>query len=201
MFLFNSKPRPTGPVEWLVVFLGNPGDQYDNTRHNAGFRAADAFERKTGERTRRIRFKALTADLMCGGRRILAMKPQTFMNLSGEAVQEAAHFYKVPPERILVVCDDVSLAPGVLRLRKKGSAGGHNGLKSIIYLLNSDQFPRIKMGVGGKPHPDYDMADWVLGRFSPEDAKIMDEAAQRCADAVESVLQDGFDKAQNKFSK
>ncbi len=201
MFLFNSKPRPTGPVEWLVVFLGNPGDQYDNTRHNAGFRAADAFERKTGERIRRIRFKALTADLMCGGRRILAMKPQTFMNLSGEAVQEAAHFYKVPPERILVVCDDVSLAPGVLRLRKKGSAGGHNGLKSIIYLLNSDQFPRIKMGVGGKPHPDYDMADWVLGRFSPEDAKIMDEAAQRCADAVESVLQDGFDKAQNKFSK
>ena len=201
MFLFNSKPRPTGPVEWLVVFLGNPGDQYDNTRHNAGFRAADAFERKTGERIRRIRFKALTADLMCGGRRILAMKPQTFMNLSGEAVQEASHFYKVPLERILVVCDDVSLAPGVLRLRKKGSAGGHNGLKSIIYLLNSDQFPRIKMGVGGKPHPDYDMADWVLGRFSPEDAKIMDEAAQRCADAVESVLQDGFDKAQNKFSK
>lgn len=201
MFLFNAKPRPTGPVEWLVVFLGNPGDRYDNTRHNAGFRAADAFERKTGERMRRIRFKALTADLMCGGKRILAMKPQTFMNLSGEAVQEAAGFYKIPPERILVVCDDVSLAPGVLRLRKKGSAGGHNGLKSIIYLMNSDQFPRIKMGVGNKPHPDYDMADWVLGHFSQEDAKVMDEAAERCADAVESVLKDGFDKAQNQFSK
>lgn len=201
MFFFNTRPKPTGPVEWLLVFLGNPGDQYDNTRHNAGFRAADAFERKTGERIKRIKFKALTADMECGGKRVLAMKPQTFMNLSGEAVQEAAHFYKIPPERILVVCDDVSLHPGVLRLRKKGSAGGHNGLKSIIYLLNSDQFPRIKMGVGGKPHPDYDMADWVLGHFSPEDAKVMDEAAERCADAIEMLLRDGFDKAQNQFSK
>jgi PTH1 family peptidyl-tRNA hydrolase len=201
MFLFKSAPRPTGPVEWLVVFLGNPGDKYDNTRHNAGFRAADAFEAKTGERIRRIKFKALTADVMCGGKRVLVLKPQTFMNLSGEAVQEAAAFYKIPPERILVVCDDVSLNPGVLRLRKKGSAGGHNGLKNIIYLLNSDQFPRIKMGVGGKPHPDYDMAAWVLGHFSPDDAKVMDEAAKRAADAVEMVIRDGFDKAQNQFSK
>lgn len=201
MLFFSSRPRPTGPVEWLVVFLGNPGAQYDNTRHNAGFRAADAFERRTGERIRRIKFKALTADLMCGGRRVLAMKPQTYMNLSGEAVQEAAHFYKLPPERILVVCDDVSLPLGTLRLRKKGSAGGHNGLKSIIYLLNSDQFPRVKMGVGGKPHPDYDMADWVLGHFTPEEAKAMDEAAERCAEAVECVLRDGFDRAQNRFSK
>lgn len=193
--------KPAGPVEWLVVFLGNPGAQYDNTRHNAGFRAADAFEHKTGERIKRIKFKALVGDFVCGGKRILAMKPQTFMNLSGEAVEEAASFYKIPPERVLVVCDDISLAPGVLRLRKKGSAGGHNGLKSIIHELGSDQFPRIKMGVGTKPHPDYDLAAWVLGRFSPEDGKLMDDAAQRAADAVEMILAEGFERAQNKYSK
>ena len=116
-------------------------------------------------------------------------------------MEEAASFYKIPPERVLVVCDDISLAPGVLRLRKKGSAGGHNGLKSIIYMLNSDQFPRIKMGVGKKPHPDYDLAAWVLGHFSPEDARLMDDAAQRAADAVEMILKDGFEKAQNQYSK
>lgn len=189
------------PVEWLVVFLGNPGDQYDNTRHNAGFRAADALEKKTGERIKRIKFKALVKDFSYGGKRILAMKPQTFMNLSGEAVQEAASFYKIPAEHVLVVCDDISLAPGVLRLRKKGSAGGHNGLKSIIQQLGTDQFPRIKMGVGQKPHPDYDLAAWVLGHFSPEDSKLMDDAAKRAVDAVEVILSQGFEKAQNQFSK
>lgn len=199
MFMFSKKPA--GPVEWLVVFLGNPGDKYDNTRHNAGFRAADALEKKTGERIKRIKFKALVADLEYGGRRILVMKPQTFMNLSGEAVAEAASFYKIPPERVLVVCDDISLAPGVLRLRKKGSAGGHNGLKSIIQELGTDQFPRIKMGVGAKPHPDYDLIAWVLGHFSPEDSKLMDDAAKRAADAVEMILSQGFEKAQNQYSK
>jgi PTH1 family peptidyl-tRNA hydrolase len=123
------------------------------------------------------------------------------MNLSGDAVQEAASFYKIPAERVLVVCDDISLAPGQLRLRRKGSAGGHNGLKSIIQQLGTDQFPRIKMGVGKKPHPDYDLAAWVLGRFSPEDSKLMDEAAQRAVDAIEVILSQGFDKASNQFSK
>lgn len=193
--------KSTAPIEWLVVFLGNPGDKYDNTRHNAGFRAADALEKKTGERIKRIKFKALVGDFTYGGVRILAMKPQTYMNLSGEAVQEAASFYKIKSDHILVVCDDISLAPGILRLRKKGSAGGHNGLKSIIQQLGTDQFPRIKMGVGQKPHPDYDLAAWVLGHFSPEDGKKMDEAAQRAADAVELILSQGFDKAQNQFSK
>jgi PTH1 family peptidyl-tRNA hydrolase len=198
--MFFRKPS-NAPVEWLVVFLGNPGDKYDNTRHNAGFRAADALEKKTGEHIKRIKFKSLVGDFPYGGVRILAMKPQTFMNLSGDAVQEAASFYKIPAERVLVVCDDISLAPGQLRLRRKGSAGGHNGLKSIIQQLGTDQFPRIKMGVGKKPHPDYDLAAWVLGRFSPEDSKLMDEAAQRAVDAIEVILSQGFDKASNQFSK
>lgn len=193
--------RKNEPVSWLLVFLGNPGDKYDNTRHNVGFRAADVLEKKTGERLKKIKFKSLLADMELGGQRILAMKPQTYMNLSGEAVIEAARFYKIPADHVLVVCDDISLKPGVIRLRKKGSAGGHNGLKSIIQELGSDQFPRIKMGVGAKPHPDYDLAAWVLGKFSPEDAKLMDDAAVRAIDAAEMILRDGFDKAQNKFSK
>lgn len=189
------------PVSWLVVFLGNPGDKYDNTRHNVGFRAADALEKKTGERLKKIKYKSLMADMELGGQRILAMKPQTYMNLSGEAVIEAARFYKIPADHVLVICDDISLKPGMIRLRKKGSAGGHNGLKSIIHELGTDQFPRIKMGVGAKPHPDYDLAAWVLGKFSPEDSKLMDDAAIRAVDAAEMILKDGFDKAQNKFSK
>lgn len=199
--MFFSRKPAAGPIEWLVVFLGNPGDKYDNTRHNVGFRAADVLEKKTGEKIKRIKFKSLVADMEFGGTRILAMKPQTFMNLSGDAVRDAADFYKIKPDHILVVCDDISLNPGVLRLRRKGSAGGHNGLKSIIYQLNSDQFPRIKMGVGAKPHPDYDLAAWVLGHFSPEDSKLMDDAAERAVNAVEMILSKGFDKAQNQFSK
>lgn len=193
--------RKNEPVSWLVVFLGNPGDKYDNTRHNVGFRAADALEKKTGERLKKIKYKSLMTDMELGGQRILAMKPQTYMNLSGEAVIEAARFYKIPADHVLVICDDISLKPGVIRLRKKGSAGGHNGLKSIIQELGTDQFPRIKMGVGAKPHPDYDLAAWVLGKFSPEDSKLMDDAAVRAVDAAEMILKDGFDKAQNKFSK
>lgn len=193
--------RKNEPVSWPVVFLGNPGDKYDNTRHNAGFRAADVLEKKTGERLKKIKYQSLLADLELGGQRILAMKPQTYMNLSGEAVAEAARFYKIPADHILVVCDDISLKPGVIRLRKKGSAGGHNGLKSIIQQLGTDQFPRIKMGVGAKPHPDYDLAAWVLGKFPAEDAKLMDDAAVRAVNAAEMILKDGFDKAQNRFSK
>lgn len=193
--------HPTGPVEWLVVFLGNPGPKYDNTRHNAGFRAADALCAKTGNSIDRLKYHALTGDFAIGEHRILAMKPQTYMNLSGDAVHEAAAFYKIKPDHVLVVCDDVTAEPGRLRLRRKGSAGGHNGLKSIIQQLGTDQFPRIKMGVGAKPHPDYDLADWVLGKFSPEDSKKMDDAAKRAADAIECILTQGFDKASNKFSK
>ena len=147
-----------------------------------------------------MKFKALVGEATLGGSRVLLMKPQTFMNLSGEAVGEAARFYKIPPERVLGISDDVSLPLGKLRIRKGGSAGGHNGLKSIIQHLGTDQFPRIKVGVGQKPHPDYDMADWVLSKFAGEDLKTITEAIRKAADAVECLIQEGPDKAMNRFN-
>ena len=188
------------PVSWLIVGLGNPGEQSENTRHNAGFAVADELARRGGFAIQRVKFKALTAAAEVGGQGALVMKPATFMNLSGEAVGEAARFYKLPPERVLVISDDVDLPPGRLRIRKGGSAGGHNGLKSVIQHLGSEQFPRLKVGVGGKPHPDYDLADWVLGRLQGEDKKLMDEAVKRAADAVECFLKDGADKAMNRYN-
>ena len=188
------------PVSWLIVGLGNPGGQYDNTRHNAGYAVADELARRGGFAIQRVRFKALTAAAQVGGQGALVMKPTTYMNLSGEAVGEAARFYKLSPERVLVISDDVDLPLGRLRLRVSGSAGGHNGLKSIIQHLGSDQFPRLKVGVGGKPHPDYDLADWVLGKLAGEDKKLMDETVKRAADAVECFLKDGPQKAMNQFN-
>ena len=188
------------PVSWLVVGLGNPGSQYDGTRHNAGFAVADELARRGGFAIQRVKFKALTAAAQVGGQGVLVMKPVTYMNLSGEAVGEAARFYKLAPDHVLVVSDDVDLPLGKLRLRVGGSAGGHNGLKSIIQHLGSDQFPRLKVGVGGKPHPDYDLADWVLGKLQGEDKKVMDEAVKRAADAVECFLKDGPQKAMNQFN-
>lgn len=194
--LFQKK----APVSWLVVGLGNPGGQYENTRHNAGFLTADELARRGRFAIQRLKFKALTAAVEISGQGVLMMKPTTFMNLSGEAVGEAARFYKIPPDHVLVISDDVSLPLGKLRIRTGGSAGGHNGLKSIIQHLGSDQFPRVKVGVGEKPHPDYDMADWVLGKFQGEDKKVMDETVKRAADAVECYLRDGPQKAMNRFN-
>ena len=188
------------PVSWLVVGLGNPGGQYDNTRHNAGFMVADELARRGGFSIQRVKFKALTAAVPIGGQGALVMKPTTYMNLSGEAVGEAARFYKLSHDRVLVVSDDVDLPLGKLRLRTSGSAGGHNGLKSIIQHLGSDRFPRLKVGVGGKPHPDYDLADWVLGKLQGEDKKLMDETVKRAADAVECLLKEGLEKAMNQFN-
>ena len=188
------------PVSWLIVGLGNPGGQYDNTRHNAGFAVADELARRGGFAIQRVKFKALTAAAQVGGQGVLVMKPTTYMNLSGEAVGEAARFYKLSPDHVLVISDDVDLPLGKLRLRTGGSAGGHNGLKSIIQHLGSEQFPRLKVGVGGKPHPDYDLADWVLGKLQGEDKKVMDETVQRAADAVECLLRDGPQKAMNQFN-
>ena len=185
---------------WLVVFLGNPGLKYEGTRHNAGFMTADALARKKGISINRVRFHALTAACELGGQRALLMKPQTYMNLSGDAVGAAARFYKIPPEHILVVSDEVSLPVGKLRVRTKGSAGGHNGLKSIIAALGSEDFPRIRLGVGAPPHPDYDMADWVLSGFRGQDAEDMAQAASRAAEAVECYLEKGPDKAMNLFN-
>lgn len=192
--------KPSGPVGWIVVFLGNPGTKYDKTRHNAGFMTADKCEKTTGARITRVRFRALTDQTRVGEETVLLMKPQTYMNLSGEAVGEAAKFYKVPPERVLVVSDDVSLPTGKLRIRAKGSAGGHNGLKSIIQHLGTDAFPRVKIGVGAPPHPDYDMADWVLGRFTGKDAQDMDAACARAWEAVETVITQGTEKAMSQFN-
>ncbi len=192
--------KKAGGVEWLVVGLGNPGDKYENTRHNVGFMTADVLAERKGVPVQRLKFKALTTTLTLGGAQVLLMKPVTYMNLSGEAVGEAARFYKIPPERVLVISDDVSLPAGKLRIRRSGSAGGHNGLKNIIAHLGTDAFPRIKVGVGGKPHPDYDMADWVLGKLSGEDKKAVDAAVERAADAVERYIQDGPDKAMSLFN-
>lgn len=196
MFFRNN----TGGAEWLLVGLGNPGTQYENTRHNVGFLVADELAERQNAPIQRLKFKALTNLLTISGEKVLVMKPVTYMNLSGEAVGEAARFYKLPPERVLVISDDVSLPVGKLRIRKGGSAGGHNGLKSIIQHLGTDQFPRIKVGVGQKPHPDYDMADWVLSKFAGEDLKTITEAIRKAADAVECLIQEGPDKAMNRFN-
>ena len=191
---------PSRSVSWLVVFLGNPGIRYEGTRHNAGFMAADAFARKHGLSISRSRFRALTATCTIGDQSVLLMKPQTFMNLSGEAVGQAARFYKIPPEHVLVVSDDVSLPIGALRVRTKGSAGGHNGLKNIISALGTDAFPRIRIGVGSPPHPDFDMMDWVLSVFRNQDLLAMTEAASRAAEAVVCYIENGPERAMNRFN-
>lgn len=195
--LFSKK----APVTWLVVGLGNPGDQYDNTRHNVGFAVADELARRGGFSIQRLKHKALTQSAVIGGQGVLVMKPVTYMNLSGEAVADAARFYKVAPDHVLVISDDVDLPVGKLRLRKSGSAGGHNGLKNIIQHLGTDQFPRLKVGVGGKPHPDYDMASWVLGKLQGQDKAVMDQAVERAADAVECLLEQGLERAMNRFNQ
>ena len=192
--------KKTSGAEWLIVGLGNPGDQYENTRHNVGFRALDELAEIANVSVQKLKYKALTNTATVSGCKVLLMKPITYMNLSGEAVGEAARFFKIPPERVIVLSDDTSLPVGKLRIRKSGSAGGHNGLKSIIQHLGTDQFPRIKIGVGEKPHPDYDMADWVLGKFPPADKKVIDEMVQKAAKAVEYYMKDGPEKAMGKFN-
>ena len=192
--------KDNSPVDWIVVFLGNPGARFSGTRHKVGFMTADAFERDNGVRIDRAKFKSLTAKCKVGGSEVLLMKPQTFMNLSGDAVSQAMRFYKVPIEHILTVSDDVSLDIGKLRLRRSGSAGGHNGLKDIIAKCGGEGFPRIKIGVGQKPHPDYDMAQWVLSTFKNQDAEEIGNAVRRAAKAVTAVITDGIDKAMNEYN-
>ena len=192
--------KNSGGASWLIVGLGNPGEKYENTRHNVGFQVVDELAERQNAPVQKLKFKALTNLLTISGEKVLVMKPVTYMNLSGEAVRPAADFYKIPPERILVISDDTALDPGKLRIRTKGSAGGHNGLKSIIQHLGTDQFPRVRIGVGEKPHPDYDMADWVLGKFVGPDKTAIDEATLRAAQAVECYLKDGPQKAMNQFN-
>ena len=189
-----------GPVEYLIVGLGNPGEKYQNTRHNAGFLTIEYIAQKCGVKIDRLKFKALTADAVLAGKRVLLLKPQTFMNLSGQSVQEAMAFYKIPPEKVIIIFDDISLAPGKLRIRKKGSDGGHNGIKNIIYLGGSDAFPRIKMGVGAKPRPEWDLADWVLSEFSKDEQKQLFEAIEHAYLSAELMVQNKTEEAMNKYN-
>lgn len=182
-------------VDWLVVGLGNPGKEYEHTRHNVGFRAVELAAKAAGVKIDRLKFRALTRQTAIAGQKVLLVQPQTYMNASGAAVSALATYYKVKPERILVLFDDISLPVGRLRIRRDGSAGGHNGIKSIIQSLGTDQFPRIKIGVGAKPHPDYDLADWVLSKFSAQEEKALEPAIGWAAEAVEAVLKNGIEKA------
>lgn len=198
--LENKEPAPTGAVEYIIVGLGNPGTEYENTRHNIGFMTIDTLCEKYKVSCKKLKFKSLTCDVMIAGKRCLIMKPSTYMNKSGEAVTEAMSFYKIPPERTIIVFDDISLEPGKMRIRRKGSDGGHNGIKNIIYLSGADAFPRIKMGVGAKPHPDYNLADWVLGHFKKEDGEKLEQCFNNAVAALELMVDGKTDQAMNKFN-
>lgn len=195
--LFGAK----GGAEWLFVFLGNPGPRYAGTRHNAGFMVGEALSKSLGVKINRARWRALTATADVSGHKVLLMLPQTLMNLSGEAVGPAAKFYKLPPERVLVFSDEMALPPGSVRIRTGGSAGGHNGLKSIIAALGTDQFPRIRLGVGEPPHPDYDTADWVLDTPRGKDAELMADAVERAAQAAVCYVTEGPERAMSKYNR
>lgn len=196
----SKKTEPTGSVEWLIAGLGNPGKEYENTRHNAGFIALTLLARQCKVQVNKSKFKALVGEATLSDKRVLLMLPQTFMNLSGEAIEAAASFYKIPPERIIILSDDISLDAGKLRIRRKGSHGGHNGLKSICAKLNSSDYPRIKLGVGQKPHPEYDLAAWVLSNFTQEERKALDMAAEHAADACRLIILGKTEEAMNRFN-
>lgn len=195
-----EKLSPAEKIEYIVVGLGNPGVQYENTRHNAGFMAVDTLAGKYNVQIKKLQFKSLTGEAVISGKRCLLMKPSTFMNNSGEAVAAAMNFYKIPIENVIVCYDDISLEPSFIRIRRKGSDGGHNGIKSIIYLTGLDTFPRIKIGIGKKPHKDYNLADWVLSGFTKEEIPLIKEAAEKAVLSVELMVQGKTDEAMNKFN-
>lgn len=198
MFFKRSKGIAPGPIEFLIVGLGNPGKNYEFTRHNAGFLTLDHIASELDTEINNLKNNALVADVVINNHRCLLVKPQTFMNNSGTAVRDIAKFYKIPPEKIVVIFDDISLPCGKLRIRRKGTDGGHNGIKSIIYHLNSDQFPRIKIGVGAKPNPEYDLADWVLSKFSKDDTEQLKAAITKVTEVLPFILDGEIDKAMNK---
>ena len=192
--------RAAGAAEYLIVGLGNPGKQYEYTRHNVGFLAIDLLASQCGISINRLRFKALTGMGEIAGKKVLLVKPQTFMNNSGEAVQGAMQFYKIPPERTIVLYDDITLDVGRLRIRKKGSDGGQKGMRSIITVTGSDNYPRVRIGIGAKPHPDYDLADWVLSHFPKADGEKLEDALERACDAVKLILAGDYDGAMNRYN-
>ena len=185
---------------WLIVGLGNPGREYEITRHNAGFRALDVLAEKLGCKVDKLKYQGLYGQANYKGMKVLLLKPQTYMNLSGRSVLQLSAFFRVPPKNIIVMFDDISLDPGRLRVRADGSAGGHNGIKSIIQEVGSQDFPRVKIGVGAKPHPDYDLADWVLSHFTAQEEKALQPALERAADAALAVIDHGVPEAANRFN-
>ncbi len=185
---------------WLIVGLGNPGREYAHTRHNAGFRALDLLAEKLDCKVDKLKFQGLYGQVSYRGKKLLLLKPQTYMNLSGRSVLQLSAFFRIPPKNIIVLFDDISLEPGRLRIRADGSAGGHNGIKSIIQELGSQDFPRVKIGVGAKPHPDFDLADWVLSGFTAQEEKALLPALERAADAALAVMEYGVPEAANRFN-
>ena len=196
---FKKKESLSGSVEYIVAGLGNPDRKYENTRHNTGFIVLDKIADTLSVRIDRIKFKSLCATAQIGDKKVLLLKPSTYMNLSGQAVTEAMSFYKVPPEKTIIIFDDISLDVGKMRIRRKGSDGGHNGIKNIIYLSGSDAFPRIKIGIGHKPEK-WDLADWVLSSFSADELKKLNEAAEKSFDAVRLITEENIDKAMNLYN-
>lgn len=201
MAIFNKfKDSGSSTYDYLIVGLGNPGAKYETTRHNAGFLCITKLEDELNFKTKKLKFHSLIGDTKIAGKKILVMKPQTMMNNSGVAVGECAKFYKIPPENIIVIFDDISLEPGKLRIKRKGSAGGHNGIKSIIAHLGTENFPRIKLGVGKKPHPEYDLADWVLSNFPKNDIPLMRDAMGDACNALEYMIKGDIDGAMSRFN-
>lgn len=198
--MFFKKEYASNSIEYIIVGLGNPGRQYENTRHNAGFIAMDYIADKLGVKINKIKFKSTVGEANIAGKRCLLMKPSTFMNLSGQAVTEAMNFYKIPPQRTVIMSDDISLDVGTIRIRRKGSDGGQKGLQNIIYLSGSDKFPRVKIGIGKKPHPEYDLKDWVLSRFTDKDKKLISERLPDILGAVELIVSEDIDKAMNLYN-
>ena len=193
--MFGSKSE-----SWLIVGLGNPGQQYTRTRHNCGFRAVDLLAEKLGCKIDKLKFQGLYAQVNYQGKKLFLLKPQTYMNLSGRSVLQLSAYFSIPPQRIIVLFDDISLVPGVLRVRPNGSAGGHNGIKSIIQELGSQEFPRVKIGVGAKPHAEQDLADWVLSTFSASEEKSLGPALERACDAALCVIDRGVPEAANRYN-
>ena len=185
---------------WLVVGLGNPGREYEKTRHNCGFRAVDLLAEQLGTKIDKLKFQGLYAQVNYEGKKLFLLKPQTYMNLSGRSVLQLSAYFNIPPQRIIVMFDDISLEPGRLRIRADGSAGGHNGIKSIIQELGSQDFPRVKIGVGAKPHPDYDLADWVLSTFTALEEKALAVSLDNAADAALSIIDRGVPETANRFN-
>ena len=198
--MFRKKTFATGPVEYIVVGLGNPDRKYENTRHNAGFIMIDFIAEQIGSKINRVKFKSVVGEGNICGSRVLLMKPSTYMNNSGESVVEAMNFYKIPAENVIVLLDDINLDVGKMRIRSKGSDGGQKGMRSIIYLSGKDNFPRVKIGIGKKPNPEYDLASWVLSKFTKDELKTLEKIAENSYEAVKLIIQGKTDRAMNLFN-